>query len=281
METYILKISCKDKPSIVSMLTLAVADLDGNITDLDQYSDPDTGNFFFRMVFKINESDLPKFKLTLESIQTTFNMKTTLYKQDTKKKALILCSKQPHCLLHLIGKVQQNAIPIDISHIISNHSNAETIAAYHNIPFHHFEIDNANKREQEKLIERVIDENNIDIIILARYMQILSPEFCKKYEGRVINIHHSFLPGFKGANPYKQAHTRGVKIIGATSHFVTEDLDEGPIICQETIRVNHHHSIAELTRFGSDIESLVLSRAIKYVAEDKVFIDGSKTVVFK
>ena len=135
--------------------------------------------------------------------------------------------------------------------------------------------------QQEAQIEKVIEEDKIDYIVLARYMQILSPEFCAKYDGKIINIHHSFLPGFKGANPYKQAFDRGVKTIGATSHFVTEDLDEGPIICQETIRVNHHHDVTELTRFGADIEALVLARAVKHVSEDKVFIDAKKTVVFK
>ncbi|MCH9621521.1 MAG: Formyltetrahydrofolate deformylase [Chlamydiia bacterium] len=281
MNRYTLKISCLDKPSIISKLTSAISDLKGNITDLDQYSDSQTKNFFFRMMFKLEESNIPKLLTTIEAIKAIFGMKISLYQENTKKRILILCSKQQHCLIHLLGKVKQGAIPVEISHILSNHTDCEAIAAYHNVPFHHLPIEKDNKREQEILIERVIDENKIDYIVLARYMQILSSEFCKKYEGQIINIHHSFLPGFKGANPYKQAHERGVKIIGATSHFVTEDLDEGPIICQETIRVNHHHSVQELTRFGSDIESVVLSRAVKHVAEDKVFIDGKKTVVFK
>lgn len=281
MKKYILKISCIDNPGIISMLTGAVAECEGNITDLDQYSDPDTKNFFLRMVFTINETQIDKAKELLDSIKQVFSMKLTLREEAIKKKTLILCSKKPHCLIHLLEKQRQNAIAIDIPHIISNHPDCESIAAYHSIPFHHFPITKETKKQQEAMIERVIEENNIDYIVLARYMQILSEEFCKKYEGRIINIHHSFLPGFKGANPYKQAHDRGVKIIGATSHFVTADLDEGPIICQETIRVNHHHSVGELTRFGADIESLVLARAIKYVCEDKVFIDAKKTVVFK
>ena len=281
MKKYILKVSCLDKPSIISMLTTAISKLDGNIIDLDQYSDPATGNFFYRMVFNLKEDNFEPLQNGVKLVQKTFSMKVSLTEQHAKKRALVLCSKQPHCLTHLLGKIKQGAIPLDISHIISNHPNLESIAAYNNIPFHHFPISKESKKEQESLIERVIEKNEIDFIILARYMQILSPEFCKKYEGRIINIHHSFLPGFKGANPYRQAHERGVKIIGATCHFVTEDLDEGPIICQETIRVNHHHSVEELTRFGSDIESVVLSRAVKYVAENKVFIDGKKTVVFK
>lgn len=281
MKKYILKISCSDKPGIVSQLTTSVADLGGNICDLDQYSDPDTGIFFFRMVFSLDGAKIESLEERLGSLKELCTMKLRLASEETKKRLLILCSKQPHCLVHLLGKIRQGAIPAEVIHIISNHSDCEGISAYENIPFHHFPITKETKREQEALIERVIEENQIDYIVLARYMQILSPEFCKKYEGRIINIHHSFLPGFKGANPYRQAHERGVKIIGATSHFVTEDLDEGPIICQETIRVNHHHSVAELTRFGSDIESVVLSRAVKHVAEDKVFIDGKKTVVFK
>lgn len=281
MKKYILKISCTDKPGIISQLTTSVADLGGNICDLDQYSDPDTGIFFFRMVFSLDGNKLESLNERLSSLKDLCTMKVRLASEETKKRLLILCSKQPHCLIHLLGKIRQGAIPAEATHIISNHTDCEGIAAYENIPFHHFPITKETKRDQEALIERVIEENQIDYIVLARYMQILSPEFCKKYEGRIINIHHSFLPGFKGANPYRQAHDRGVKIIGATSHFVTEDLDEGPIICQETIRVNHHHSVAELSRFGSDIESVVLSRAVKHVAEDKVFIDGKKTVVFK
>ena len=281
MNNYILKISCKDKPNIISMITGAIAECNGNITDLDQYSDPDTGNFFLRLTFTIDKEGLFQVKVLLGSIEIVFKMELTLRLETEQKKVLILCSKQPHCLIHLLEKKRQGAMSIEIPYIISNHVDCESIAAHHNIPFCHFPIQKDRKQEQEALIEEVIEENSIDYIVLARYMQILSPEFCAKHKGKIINIHHSFLPGFKGANPYKQAHERGVKIIGATSHFVTEDLDEGPIICQETIRVNHHHNVAEFTRFGADIEALVLARAVKHVTEDKVFIDGKKTVAFK
>jgi formyltetrahydrofolate deformylase len=281
MKNYILKVSCKDKPNIISMLTGAIAECEGNITDLDQYSDPGTGNFFLRLTFAIESEGLAKLEIFFESIKVVFEMSLQLQLATDKKKILILCSRQLHCLIHLLEKIRQESISVEISSIISNHRDCEQIAAYHNIPFHYLPISKETKLEQEALIEKIIDSSKIDYIILARYMQILSPQFCLKYKGLIINIHHSFLPGFKGANPYKQAHERGVKIIGATSHFVTEDLDEGPIICQETIRVNHHHSVAEFTRFGADIEALVLARAVKHVIEDKVFIDGKKTVAFK
>jgi formyltetrahydrofolate deformylase len=281
MKNYVLKISCKDKPGIVSMLTIGVSECDGNITDLDQYTDKQSGRFFLRMVFSFKEEKLKLLEDIIESIKTVYSMKVIFREEAAIKRALILCSKQPHCLIHLLEKIRQGAIGIDVPAIISNHDSCNKIASYHNIPFHHLPITAETKKEQEAKIQKIIDNNNIDYIILARYMQILSPEFCAKYKGRIINIHHSFLPGFKGANPYKQAHERGVKIIGATAHFVTADLDEGPIITQKTIRVNHHHSIDELTRFGADIESLVLSSAVKYVANDQVFIDGKKTIVFK
>lgn len=281
MKNFVLKINCEDKPGIVSMLTIGVSECDGNITDLDQYTDKQSGRFFLRMVFSLNEEKLKLLEDIFESIKTVYSMKMIFREESTTKKALILCSKQPHCLIHLLEKIRQGAMNIEVPAIISNHNDCKKIASYHNIPFHHFPITKETKKEQEAEVEKVIENNDIDFIILARYMQILSPEFCKKYEGRIINIHHSFLPGFKGANPYKQAHERGVKIIGATAHFVTADLDEGPIISQKTIRVNHHHSIAELTLFGADIESLVLSSAVKYVANDQVFIDGKKTIVFK
>ena len=281
MKKYLLKISCKDKPGIISMITGALAEWEANITELDQFSDPETKNFFLRLLFTIEEYQLPKIKELLDSVKEVYDMELNLREEDKQKKTIILCSKEPHCLIHLLEKQRQNAIPMDITHIISNHPNLETVAIHHNIPFCHLPITSETKNEQEAMIERIIETNKIEFIILARYMQILSQKFCDKYKDRIINIHHSFLPSFKGANPYKQAHQRGVKIIGATAHFVTEDLDEGPIICQETIRVSHHHDICELTRFGADIESLVLARAVKYVCEDKVFIDKNKTVVLK
>jgi formyltetrahydrofolate deformylase len=281
MENYVLKASCRDKPHIISQITASIAQNEGNITDLDQYSDKGTQHFFLRLTFSMDEKNLSSLMFSFKSIREFFDMEISLRVENQKKKMLILCSKQPHCLIHLLEKKRQGAISVDIPAIVSNHKDCEPIAAYHHIPFHHFPISKENKMEQEALIEELIEQNHVDLIVLARYMQILSPTFCKKYEGKIINIHHSFLPGFKGANPYKQAHDRGVKIIGATSHFVTSELDEGPIICQETIRVNHHHSIEEFIRFGADIEALVLARAVKHVLEDKVFIDGNKTVAFK
>jgi formyltetrahydrofolate deformylase len=281
MEKYLLKISCKDKPGIISMISGAVAEWEGNITELDQFTDPDTQNFFLRLLFTIDGEKIGKTAQILESVKQVYNMNLTLREEKAKKKTLILCSKEPHCLIHLLEKQRQKAVSMDITNIISNHSDLKNIATYHNIPFHHLPVTLETKALQEAQIEKIIEQNQVEFIILARYMQILSKNFCEKYKDRIINIHHSFLPGFKGANPYKQAYERGVKIIGATAHFVTEELDEGPIICQETIRVSHQHTISDLTRFGADIESLTLARAVKYVCEDKVFIDKNKTVVLK
>lgn len=280
MKNYILKATCEDKPGIISTLTGAITENDGNIIELDQFTDIDTKKFFFRSAFSLKEQKLDALNEILESIKEIFSMELTLKDEEEKSRILILCSKPPHCLIHLLEKKRQAAFPVEVPAIVSNHTDCENIAECNNIPFFHLPITPETKKEQEAAIEKIIEEQHIDYIVLARYMQILSPEFCERYSGRIINIHHSFLPGFKGANPYRQAHERGVKIIGATSHFVTSDLDEGPIICQETIRVKHHHSVKELTRFGSDIESLVLARALKKVTENKVFIDGKKTVVF-
>lgn len=281
MESYILKISCKDQPGIIASLATAIAVSNGNIIDIDQHSDIKTGKFFFRAAFSIHESSIANLEEHIARTQEEFSFSWLLRKQEEKKKVLILCSKKPHCLIHLLEKQRQGALPIEIPHIISNHNDCKELANYHGIPFTHLPISKETKSLQEEQMKKIAEDCEADLIVLARYMQILSEDFCEQYEGKIINIHHSFLPGFKGANPYKQAFQRGVKVIGATSHFVTKDLDEGPIISQETIRVNHHHSIEELTRFGADIEALVLARALRQVSEDKVFIDGLKTVVFK
>lgn len=277
---FILKISCEDRPGIVATITTSLFELGCNLAVLDQYSDTSTGQFFMRVVA---EGDITKetLKTSLDPVFKKFNIDGHIYDHHEKPKVLIMCSKQSHCLNHILHRHADGSLKIDIPLIISNHSDLEEMASWYKIPFLHLTITPENKEAQEAEIAKLIEKHDIDYVVLARYMQIISPKMCEMYKGRIINIHHSFLPGFKGANPYRQAFERGVKMIGATAHFVTSDLDEGPIICQETIRVNHAHTVQDLTRHGADIESLVLSRAIKYVAERRVFIDKNKTVVLK
>jgi len=280
---FILKLTCLDKAGIVAHVTTELFHLEGIIINSDQFSDPDTGQFFMRIVFEIEDTvNIQKeIEKQLLPIFKTHEITWQLSDSEHKPSVLILCSKQEHCLNHLLSKHRSGGLNIDIKAIGSNHPLLEEVASWYKIPFHHLPITPNTKKQQELQIQKLVEDQKIDYIILARYMQILSPEFCDIYKGRIINIHHSFLPGFKGANPYRQAHERGVKIIGATAHFVTDDLDEGPIIAQETIRVGHEHSVNELTRYGADIEALVLARAVKQVSEYRVFIDKNKTVVFK
>lgn len=275
----ILKIICVDKPGIVADLTTAIYFMGGNILSSDQFSDPDTNQFFMRLAFEIEKTE----EAVTEKMCPIFekhNIDWQMQDSDYKPSLLILCSKQGHCLHDLLMKWKNGSLKVRIPAIISNHKDLAEIAGWYKIPFIHLPVTPETKVQQEEEIRRHYRETGADLIILARYMQILSPGFCADFSGKVINIHHSFLPGFKGANPYRQAFERGVKIIGATGHFVTSDLDEGPIIEQETIRVDHAHTAEDLTRYGADIEALVLSRAVKLVTEQRVFIDKNKTVVF-
>ena len=279
---FVLKASCIDAKGIVAELTTKIFHLGGFITSSDQFSDPDTKQFFLRSTFTLDDLrlDTPDLEVALSPIFRKFQMTYHIRQETNRYRLLILTSKQGHCLADILSRWKRGDLEITIGGIVSNHATLSEMASWYQIPFHHFPM-TPNKELQEAKIEKLISDLSIDYIILARYMQILSPSFCKKFHGRIINIHHSFLPSFKGANPYLQAYNRGVKVIGATAHFVTEDLDEGPIIAQETIPVTHAHSPHDLTRFGADIESLVLSKAIKYAIEDRLFIDKHKTIVFK
>ncbi len=280
MKKYILKITCIDKPGIIADLASSLYTLGGNILTLNQYTDPVSKKFFSRIGFEI-DTKKESIEEKMSPIFKKHGIEVSLFEKEHKPKILILCSKQDHCLTDLLAKHARGVLPADIPAIVSNHSALMQIAGWYNIPFFHFPVTPETKESQEASIRALIEKYKIDYIVLARYMQILSPTFCHDFSGRIINIHHSFLPGFKGANPYRQAHERGVKIIGATVHFVTSDLDEGPIICQEVIRVNHTHTVEDLTRYGADIECVTLARGLKYVLEGKVFIDQNKTIVFK
>ena len=278
---HLLKITCLDKAGIVAEISTAIFQLGGFITAFDQFSDPDTSQFFLRAVFETEDADKALILNKLQPVFDKFIITFELRNLEEKPKLLILCSKERHCLNDLLNKQKTGLLPAEISAISSNHNLLEELADWYKLPYYHLPISKETKQAQEVQIKELISKYQIDYIVLARYMQILSPEFCLAYPGKIINIHHSFLPSFKGANPYLQAYERGVKVIGATAHFVTPNLDEGPIIHQETISVDHSCTAQDLAKNGADIESRVLYKAVKYVVDGKVFIDNHKTVVFK
>ena len=273
----IVTLQCKDQPGIVHAMTTAVLAARGNIIENQQFTDPTTQNFVMRTRFE-SEIELAKVGEILESGLGQFKPKLSLRSVAKQKKAIILVTKESHCLRDLLYLQELGELPIEIPAVVSNHSDLKTLVESHGIKF----IDQSKlaKTEAEAEISKLITELEIDLVVLARYMQILTKEFCEKMFGRIINIHHSFLPGFKGAKPYHQAHARGVKIIGATAHFVTPDLDEGPIIDQDVAHVTHASTPEDLIATGRDIERRVLSRAVRDFAEDRIFIVGDKTVVF-
>ena len=270
-------LQCKDQPGIVHAMTTAVLAARGNIIENQQFTDPTTQDFVMRTRFE-SEIELTKVREILESGLGQFKPKLSLRSVAKQKKAIILVTKESHCLRDLLYLQELGELPIEIPAVVSNHSDLKTLVESHGIKF----IDQSRlaKADAEAEISKLITELEIDLVVLARYMQILTKEFCEKMFGRIINIHHSFLPGFKGAKPYHQAHARGVKIIGATAHFVTPDLDEGPIIDQDVAHVTHASTPEDLIATGRDIERRVLSRAVRDFAEDRIFIVGDKTVVF-
>ena len=273
----IVTLQCKDQPGIVHAMTTAVLGARGNIIENQQFTDPTTQDFVMRTRF---ESDLEIAKVSeiLESGLGQFKPKLSLRSVAKQKKALILVTKESHCLRDLLYLQELGELPIEIPAVVSNHSDLKTLVESHGIKF--IDQSNLDKVAAEAQISKLVDDLEIDLVVLARYMQILTKEFCENMFGRIINIHHSFLPGFKGAKPYHQAHARGVKIIGATAHFVTPDLDEGPIIDQDVAHVTHASTPEDLIATGRDIERRVLSRAVRDFAEDRIFIVGDKTVVF-
>ena len=274
----IVTLQCKDQPGIVHAMTTSVLESRGNIIENQQFTDPTTLDFVMRTRFE-TESSLDEVKKILNNGLGRFNPILNFRPVTQKKRALVLVTKESHCLRDLLYLQELGELPIDIPAVISNHGELKTLTESHSIKY----INQSGKEKVESEIEirNLIKSENIDLIILARYMQVLSTEFCRDFAGKIINIHHSFLPGFKGAKPYHQAHDRGVKIIGATAHFVTEDLDEGPIIDQDVAHVTHAATPDDLVATGRDIERRVLSRAVKDFAEDRIFIVGAKTVVFR
>ena len=275
----IITLSCVDQPGIVHAMTTSVLSCGGNITENQQFTDPITHTFVMRTRFETDQS-LTNVESSITSGLSHLKPKITIRPVDQKKRALILVTTESHCLRDLLYLKELDELPIQIPAVISNHQTLRSLVESHGIPFHHIDTEKLGKEKAEREIKQIADENKIDFLLLARYMQILSPAFCQAFDGRVINIHHSFLPGFKGSRPYHQAHERGVKVIGATAHFVTSNLDEGPIIDQDVAHVNHSSSPDDLIAIGRDIERRVLSKAAKLYAEDKIFIVGNRTVVF-
>jgi formyltetrahydrofolate deformylase len=276
---YRLALSCEDRPGIVADITTRLLRAGGNITDAQQYNDPLTKRFFMRIVFNIK--DIAAFRANMKVAADMFNMQWKLRREDRKTRVLIAVSKFDHCLVDLLYRTRLGDLPMDIVGIISNHArDAIRISNLHGAPFHHLPITKATKSDQETQFQSIIKESKAELVVLARYMQILSDEFAVALAGRCVNIHHSFLPGFKGARPYHQAHARGVKMIGATAHFVTPDLDEGPIIAQGVEPIRHSDTPDRLVAKGRAIEQRVLSEAVKALVEDRVFLNGHRTVVF-
>lgn len=278
-ETYILTLSCSDKPGIVHSVTGVFASHSVNILDLQQYSDPDSNKFFMRVHFgPVSSAD--QLKGPFEALAAELKMEYEIVPVTQKMRVLIMVSKIGHCLNDLLFRAKTGQLRIEIPVIVSNHPDYEQLAKSYGIEFHHLPVTKDTKTEQESQILELVKKHNIELVVLARYMQVLSPKLCEVMSGKIINIHHSFLPSFKGAKPYHQAYDRGVKIIGATAHFVTADLDEGPIIEQRVARVDHSMRSKDLVEEGSNVESQVLAAAVKWVAERKVFLNVTRTVVF-
>lgn len=272
-------LQCEDQSGIVNALTSAVLEINGNILENQQFTDSITNTFVMRTRFETKAS-LEDAKSSLESQLARFNPTLQIRDANKAKRALVLVTKASHCLRDLLYLRDLDEMPAEFPVVIGNHLDLKPLVESHGIPFIHLDTARRSKIEVETEVAKLAEEKKIDFLILARYMQILSPEFCEKFANRIINIHHSFLPGFKGARPYHQAHDKGVKVIGATAHFVTSDLDEGPIIEQDVTRVNHAASPEEFVAIGRDIERRVLSSAVKLFAEDRIFIVGNRTIVF-
>lgn len=280
---YILKITCPAASGIVAAVTGYLAQNQCYISEMSQYDDETTGQFFTRIVFRFNEGEgnITALKSGFEAVKAQFDMQADFYDCDSPMKVLIMVSKFDHCFLNLLYRHHKGELDFQITAIVSNHLDLRPIAEREGLRFIYLPVTKDTKAQQEAELLKIVDETQTELVILARYMQILSDDLCKALEGRAINIHHSFLPGFKGAKPYHQAFERGVKLIGATAHFVTGDLDEGPIIEQEVQRVDHAYLPNNLVSVGRDTETVALSKAVKYFVEHRVFLNDDRTVVFK
>ena len=275
----VLTLSCPDRPGIVHAVSGALARRGGNITESQQFGDPETGLFFMRVTVltRVPRSEL---EADLAELAGTYDMRWSLDAVDRPVRTLLMVSKETHCLSDLLFRATSQGLPIDVVGVVGNHEVLRSVAEFYGVPFHHIPVAKDTKEAAEAELLGLVDSLGVELVVLARYMQILSPALCERLHGGVINIHHSFLPSFKGAKPYHQAHDRGVKLIGATAHYVTADLDEGPIIEQDVTRASHADSALALQRKGQDVERRVLAQAVKWHAEHRVLLNGRRTVVF-
>ena len=278
---YILTLSCPDRLGLVHSVSGFLLERGGNIEEAAQYNDHDTGLFFMRVRFACEQLSHEALRAQLQPFAQALSMDWALHATSEPMRTVLLVSKEGHCLNDLLFRWKSGLLPLDIRAIISNHREFYQLAASYNVPFHHIPVSAATKAQAEAKLFEIIQSEGAELVVLARYMQVLSNDLCHKLAGRAINIHHSFLPSFKGAKPYYQAHDRGVKLIGATAHYVTADLDEGLIIEQDVARVDHSKTVEDLTAQGRDTESQVLARAVKWHSEHRVLINGHKTVIFK
>ena len=280
-QVYILTLSCPDRLGLVHAVSGFLLERGGNIDEAAQYNDPDTGLFFMRVQFSCGQLTFEDLKLQLKLMAEPLKMQWSLHAKAQLMRTVIMVSKEGHCLNDLLFRWKSGLLPLDIRAIVSNHREFYQLAASYNVPFHHIPVTAATKPQAEAKQFEIIQAEGAELVVLARYMQVLSDDLCKKLSGKAINIHHSFLPSFKGAKPYYQAHDRGVKLVGATAHYVTADLDEGPIIEQDVARVDHTKTVEDFTNQGRDTESQVLARAVKWHSEHRVLLNGHKTVIFK
>jgi formyltetrahydrofolate deformylase len=275
----VLTLSCPDGPGIVHAVTGVIAGLGGNITESQQFGDPGTGLFHMRV--QVESVDREALAPAFAPVADRFRMDWRLDVVGRPVRTLVLVSKAGHCLNDLLFRQRSGLLPIDVPAIVGNHTDLAPLADFYGVPFHHVPVTADTKPEAEARLLALVEELDVELVVLARYMQVLSDDLCRRLAGRMINIHHSFLPSFKGARPYAQAHDRGVKLIGATAHYVTAELDEGPIIEQDVERVDHSMDVQELVGIGQDIEAQVLARAVRWHAEHRVLLDGHRTVVFR
>lgn len=277
---FVLRVKCKDKPGIVAAVSSTLSNAECNIEESAQFNDHLSGQFFMRVVFSpLTDSAQQNFCRNFLNAAENFEMDWDVHDCAESVKTVVMVSKEDHCLHDILYRWSSGNLPIEIVAVVSNHESCRKLTADHGIPFYYLPVLSTNKAQQEQTLRDIINDTKAELIVLARYMQILSPDFCTEFKGRVINIHHSFLPGFKGAKPYNQAYERGVKLIGATAHFATSDLDEGPIIEQETVRITHADDPEKLKIIGRDTEKLVLARAINIFAQRRIFLQGHRTVI--
>ncbi|WP_308389463.1 formyltetrahydrofolate deformylase [Acidithiobacillus sp. AMEEHan] len=280
---YTLTLSCPDRIGIVARVAGFLAEHGGWIVEASHHADPVSKRFFLRQQIRTDSLpfDVETFRARFAALAQDFAMQWSITDSRLRKRVVILVSQQGHCLYDLLGRWRTGELAIDIPAVISNHETFREFVEWHGIPYHYLPVTSTNKREAFAAIADLFDEVRGDVMVLARYMQILDAEMCARYRGRIINIHHSFLPGFVGTKPYHQAYARGVKLVGATCHYVTEELDQGPIIEQDVLRVDHGDTPEELIRSGRDVEKTVLARGLRYHLEDRVLLNGQRTVVFR